>query len=133
MAALDTNILVRFVVQDDAAQAGFARRLIRQAVSTGERLFVPVSVALELEWVLRSSFGFSKDDVIRALSDLAAAEGLTFESETALEFSLAHYMSSSADYSDCVHAALALQAGEAPLWTFDRKASKVPGAQLLAG
>lgn len=133
MAALDTNLLARFVVQDDAAQLASAKRLLRRAITSGQKLFVPVSVALELEWVLRSRFAFDKAEVIAALSALIAAEGLTFESETALEFALVSYMEGAADYADCVHVALALQAGEAPLWTFDRKASKVPGAQLLPG
>ena len=100
------------------------------AVANGERLFVPVSVALELEWVLRSNFEFAKDDVISALSALAAAEGVSFESETALEFALEAHQQGAADFADSVHAALAAKAGEAPLWTSDRKAARVPGAQL---
>lgn len=132
MAALDTNLLVRFVVHDDAAQVAAAKRLVRRAVAGGQRLFVAVSVTLELEWVLRSNFAFGKAEVIAALSDLIAAEGLTFESETAIEFALVAYLQGAADFADCVHVALALQAGETPLWTFDRKASKVPGAQLLS-
>jgi predicted nucleic acid-binding protein len=49
-----------------------------------------------------------------------------------LEVALARYRDSSADFSDCVHVALAAQAGEEPLWTFDKKAAKVDGAKLLA-
>ncbi len=60
MAALDTNVLVRFLVQDDAAQGEAAARLIRNGIRAGTPLFVPVTVRLELEWVLRSAFGFDK-------------------------------------------------------------------------
>ena len=60
MPALDTNVLVRYLVQDDAAQFAAARRLIRRCVADDATLFVPVTVVLELEWVLRSSFGFGK-------------------------------------------------------------------------
>jgi predicted nucleic-acid-binding protein len=132
MAALDTNILVRYLVQDDAAQLAAARRLIRKCVNEGQTLYVPVSVSVELEWVLRSNFGFGKEEVVQTLSQLLAAAELSFESEGALEFALLLYKKGSADYSDCVHVALAAQAGEQPLWTFDKAASKVEGARLLA-
>jgi len=131
MAAVDTNVLVRFVVEDDKRQLSAATRLVRQAVARGERLFVPATVVLELEWVLRSGFGFDKPTVIATLSALLTAEGMRFESESALEFALAAYAQGSADYADGVHAALASLAGESPLWTFDRAASRVAGARLL--
>jgi predicted nucleic-acid-binding protein len=82
--------------------------------------------------VLRSNFGFNKDDVVQTLSDLLSSADLFFESERALEVALLLYKDGSADYSDCVHIALAGEAGEQPLWTFDTRAAKVPGAQLLA-
>ena len=132
MAALDTNILVRFLVEDDAAQLAAARRLIRKCVNAGETLFVPVTVSLELEWVLRSSFGFSKSVVIQTLAQLLASIELSFESEGALEVALVLYGQSTVDFSDCLHIALSSRAGESPLWTFDRAASKLEGARLLA-
>lgn len=54
MPALDTNVLVRYIVQDDAAQLAAAKRLISRFVTEGAALFVPLTVVLELEWVLRS-------------------------------------------------------------------------------
>ena len=132
MAALDTNILIRFLVEDDAAQLAAARRLIRKCVNAGETLFVPVTVSLELEWVLRSSFGFSKSVVIQTLAQLLASIELSFESEGALEVALVLYGQSTVDFSDCLHIALSSRAGESPLWTFDRAASKLEGARLLA-
>jgi len=132
MPALDTNVLVRYVVEDDAAQLAAARRLIGRCVREGLTLFVPVTVVLELEWVLRKSFDFAKDDVLRALSALFSAAELTFESERALEVALHLFRKGSADFADCLHIALATQAGEQPLWTFDKGAVKVSGARLLA-
>jgi predicted nucleic-acid-binding protein len=131
MPALDTNVLVRYIVQDDARQLAAARRLISRCVAEGSTLFVPVTVLLELEWVLRSSFEFGKDDVLLALSSLFSAADLSFESERALEVALQLFRKGSADFSDCLHAALATQAGEQPLWTFDKAAAKVNGARLL--
>jgi predicted nucleic-acid-binding protein len=132
MAALDTNVLVRYLVQDDVRQLERARRLIERCIAEGQTLFIPITVALELEWVLRSNFGFDKVDVANQLSDLLATTELTFESEAALEHALSLYTSGNADFSDYVHVALAAQAGEQPLWTFDKAAAKAVGAELIA-
>jgi predicted nucleic-acid-binding protein len=132
MAALDTNVLVRFLVEDDVAQLAIAKKLIDQCVSAGEALYVPISVTLELEWVLRSNFGFKKTAIVHTLGQLLSTVELCFESERAIEIALAQYSQSAADYSDCLHVALAVQAGAQPLWTFDKAASKVEGARLLA-
>jgi len=132
MAALDTNVLMRYIVQDDAAQLAAAQRLISRCVSGGLTLFVPVTVVLEVEWVLRSSFEFGKNIVLLTLSSLFSAAELSFESERALEVALQLFRKSSADFADCLHVALATQANEQPLWTFDKGAAKVSGAQLLA-
>jgi predicted nucleic-acid-binding protein len=131
MPALDTNVLVRYVVQDDDVQLASARRLIRKCVAQGQTLFVPVTVTLELEWVLRASFEYAKEQVMEVLSALFSAAELTFESERALEVALQLYRNGSADFADCLHTALAAQAGESPLWTFDKRAAKVSGAQAL--
>ena len=60
MPALDTNVLVRYIVQDGSSQLAAAKRLIRLCVAEGSPLFVPVTVVLELERVLRSSFTAAK-------------------------------------------------------------------------
>jgi len=131
MPALDTNVLVRYVVQDDSGQLAAAKRLIGRCVAEGQTLFIPVTVTLELEWVLRASFGYQKDEVLRALSNLLSTAELTFESERALEVALQLYRKGSADFADCLHIALASEAGERPLWTFDKGAAKIIGAELI--
>lgn len=131
MPALDTNVLVRYVVQDDSGQLAAAKRLIDRSVHEGYSLFVPVTVTLELEWVLRASFEYVKDDVLLVLSNLFSAAELTFESERALEVALQLYRKGTADFADCLHIASATEVGEQPLWTFDKSAAKVIGAQLL--
>ena len=131
MPAPDTNVWVRYIVQDDGAQLAVAKRLIRKCVEEGKPLFVPVTVALELEWVLRSNFGYAKEQVMEVMSSLFSAAELNFESERALEVALQLYRKGSADFADCLHIALVAQAGEEPLWTFDKGAAKVGGAQLI--
>ena len=131
MPALDTNVLVRYLVRDDTDQLAAAQRLMQRCLAEGQSLFIPVTVTLELEWVLRARYGYIKDDVLQALSSLFSAAELTFESERALEVALQLYREASADFADCLHVALAAQAGEQPLWTFDRGASRVTGAERI--
>lgn len=56
---------------------------------------------------------------------------MSFESERALEVALQLYREGSADFADCLHVALAAQAGELPPWPFDKRAAKVHGAQAI--
>jgi predicted nucleic-acid-binding protein len=131
MASLDTNVLVRYLVQDDERQFALAKKLVQAALRAGETLYVPITVMLELEWVLRSNFGFDKDQISAVIASLLASVELTFESEAAAEVALALYQRNKADFADCVHVALAHAAGESPLWTFDRAAAKLDGAKML--
>ena len=131
MAALDTNVLVRYLVQDDDLQHAAAKKLIRAALRAGETLYIPITVMLELEWVLHSNFGFDKEQISMTLASLLAVAELSIDSELAVEIALALYKKNSADFADCVHVALSHAAGENPLWTFDRAASKIDGAKLL--
>lgn len=133
MPALDTNVFVRYVVLDDRAQLKAARVVITRCVEDEQTLFVPVTVTPQLEWALRSNFEFAKDAIMKVLARLFSAVELSFESEPALEVALQLYREGAADFADCAHMALALQAGEQPLWTFDRRAARAPpGASLLA-
>jgi predicted nucleic-acid-binding protein len=131
MAALDTNILLRLLIRDHAAQSTLAQKLLHKCVNDRERLYVPVSVMLELEWVLRSRYEFDKPAVADIFLRLLATCELSFESEGALEVALFLFGQSNADFSDCLHVALAYTAQESPLWTLDKAASKLEGARLL--
>lgn len=77
MPALDTLVLVRYLVQDDDVQLASARRLFAQCITEDQTLFVPVTVAVEPEWVLRANYGRAKDRVFEVLSRLFSAVELT--------------------------------------------------------
>ena len=130
-ASLDTNVLVRLIVKDDEAQSLVAAALLAKHGKDSESLFVAVTVMLELEWVLRARYKFSKSEVVRALSSLLMAVELVFESEGPLEQALASYEDSRADYADCLHLALSARRGALPFYTFDSNASREMGAKLL--
>lgn len=131
MASLDTNVLVRWLMDDDPAQAGIVRQLLATALEHHERLHIPVTVALELEWVLRSKYGCTKPDVLTAFTALLEARELVFDHEPAVEQALYLYRHGSADFGDCMHVAIGSTADHSPLLTFDRKASRLAGARLL--
>lgn len=131
MAALDTNVLVRWLVADDADQLAQAERLFRAVEARGETLFVPVTVALELEWVLRSVYGFDRSAIQGAFNALLECAAIEFQLESSIERALHHHREASAEFADCVHAGLSSSAARGPLLTFDARAARLPGAALL--
>jgi predicted nucleic-acid-binding protein len=130
-ASIDTNVLVRLVIKDDAQQFAVVQKVLTQYAKRLQTLLVPVTVVLEFEWVLRTHYRIGKLDFIRTLNALLASIELVFEAEDALEQSLLTYEEGSADFSDCLHIAMCQKAVALPFLTFDSKASKVEGAKLL--
>ena len=130
-ASIDTNILVRHIVKDHELQSLAVTKLFDRHIRKSESLFVPITVMLELEWVLRSQYKFSKGDVIRGMSALLETLELVFESEGALEQALDIYEVGNADFAEYLHLSLARIGDALPFYTFDGKASKSTGAKLL--
>ena len=134
MAALDTNVLVRWLTDDDAAQSAVVAGLFESSAQSNERLFVTLTVMLETEWVLRSRYRFDRASVTAALDALLSTAELEFQTESALEHALWLFKQAGApDFADCLHVALANQTGHGPLLTFDKRASQLEGARLLGG
>lgn len=129
MPSLDTNVLVRWLVADDEAQLEQVEALFETA--TEEPFFVPTTVVLELEWVLRSRYGFEKGAILHALNGLLEVRELEFQFEPALERALHAFRESPAEFSDCMHAGLSSAAGRSPMLTFDVKAARLPDVKLL--
>lgn len=133
MPALDTNVLVRWLVQDDEAQAEQVEALLRSSIANRRPLFVPCTVILELEWVLRSRYGYAKAAVVQGLDSLLEAKELEIQFEAAIERALYLYRQGSADFADCVHVGLSAASERLPFVTFDERASRLSGAERLAG
>ena len=132
MAALDTNVLVRWLTDDDANQSAVVASLLEATAKNDARLFVPITVMLETEWVLRSRYRFDKPSVTTALDALMGVIELELQNEPALEQALWLYkQTGSPDFADCLHVALVSQACQRPFLTFDERASKRDGVQLL--
>ena len=131
MPGLDTNVLVRWLVADDDDQTQHAQKLFKSAVSRQATLFVPSTVMLELEWVLRSRYRFDKNSVLQAFNALLETQELEFHAEDALELALHAYRQGAAEFADCLHAGLCAAADRAPLLTFDEKAARQTGIELI--
>jgi predicted nucleic-acid-binding protein len=127
MIGLDTNVLVRFLVQDDEAQFEKARRLIKREVAAGRKVFVNQLVLLEAEWVLRSRYAVSKVQIIEAISGLLDSAEIQFEDEPAIEEALFFWKDNTADFADCLIGAKNRRLGCRATATFDVKASRLPG------
>jgi predicted nucleic-acid-binding protein len=124
---------VRLLVGDDRRQAAQAETLARESAETNEPLFVPLTVMLELEWVLRSRYRFSKDAVLSALVNLLETREIEFQDEASVERALFFYRSKRADFAECLHLGCAVTHGRLPFVTFDRQAAGLEGAKLLGG
>ncbi|MBU6299411.1 MAG: type II toxin-antitoxin system VapC family toxin [Alphaproteobacteria bacterium] len=131
MQGLDTNVLVRFLLKDDARQARLAKAEIDRANAAGETLLVSLLTVLETEWVLRTRAGLEKADIIRTFKQLLEARDLAFDDEAALEGGLHAYENSKADFAECLMMAHYLGLGCSTMLTFDAAAAKVPGCKLL--
>jgi len=130
--SVDTNVLVRLVAQDDELQAQAVDRLLARHAKRGELLFVPVTVVLELEWVLRSRLSQNKGQFIHTMSALLTMVEFSFEAEDAVEQALADYEDGNADFGEYMHLALSRRSAALPFWTFDRKATKAVGAKAVS-
>ena len=127
MLGIDTNVLVRFLVQDDDAQFDKARKLIKREIAAGRRVFVNQLVLMETEWVLRSRYAVPKNQIIETISGLLDAADVQFEDEPVIEEALFVWKEITADFADCLIGAKNRRLGCKATATFDMKASKLPG------
>lgn len=125
MLGIDTNVLVRFLVQDDDSQFEKARKLIKREVAAGRRVFVNQLVLMETEWVLRSRYAVPKNQVIEAISGLLDSNDVKFEDEPVIEEALFIWKDSAADFADCLIGAKNRRLGCRATATFDSKASRL--------
>ena len=130
MIGLDTNVLVRYVMQDDARQAARATALI-ESFSAEEPGFVPVVTVVELVWVLAGSYGLGRAQVAAALEALLRAKELVVERADIVTQALKRYGTGGADFADALIERLAVSAGCTATMTFDAGAAKSAGMTLV--
>ena len=127
MIALDTNVLVRFLVVDDKAQSARAARLVERTVAAGATLFVSDVVVCETVWVLLSSYRVSRTEVGSILGQLFKASHISFRDVDGLERALERFVRGKGDFADYLIQEHARAAGCTEVATFDLALIKEKG------
>ncbi len=129
MIALDANVLVRYLAQDDARQSAIANRLIEKTLSASNRGFVSLVALLETVRVMESRYGADAQTASEILADLLDASSLEVQDAQAVRSALQPYRRGGVDLHDCLIVALAAQRS-ARVVTFDAKAARRLGMEL---
>ena len=132
MTGLDTSVLVRYLTQDDAAQARRANALLADAAAKGERCFIGKVVLCELAWVLRGAYGFDRVTIASTLERILATAQLAFEDKDVVRRAFEDYRAGKADFADYLIGHSGQAAGCAATATFDRRLKGNKVFQILA-
>ena len=124
MIGLDTNVLVRYVMQDDPRQSLRATRLI-ESLSPDEPGFVPVVALVELVWVLSGSYGLDRTQVATVLDTMLRSKELVLDRAELVTQALNRYSAAGADFADALIERIAAAAGCSATMSFDAGALKV--------
>ena len=130
MIAIDTNVLVRFLTQDDEIQARAAENFMA-GLNVANPGFICREVMVELVWVLERAYGCSRNEVATALEALLSASELEIEAADDVGTAVFQYRDGGFGFADLMIAAAARRADAIPLFTFDRKATQIHGVELL--
>ncbi len=131
MKALDTNVLVRFLVRDDKRQAETVYKIFKQAESDKEVLFVPLLVVLEIVWVLESVYNIPRQEILDSINELILMPILEFEAQSAILSFISSSRETKMDLSDLLIAHSARFSGCQCVLTFDKRASSFGLFELL--
>jgi predicted nucleic-acid-binding protein len=128
--ALDTNVLLRFFLRDDEEQAEAAEGLMLQ-LTLVEPGFISREVLVEVVWALEYTYRFRREQVATLLTELLNVASVEIECAGDVAEATGGYRRGGADFADRMIAAAARRAGAVPLYTFDRKAARLPDVTLL--
>lgn len=131
MIGLDTNILVRYLVQDDAAQSARAAAIIDGRLTEENPGFVSVVAIAETVWVLDRVYRLDEQGIASALERMLQTDVLVIESEQEVFTAMIAHKEGRGAFADALIAALGAKAGCDRTLTFDRKASRLAGFELV--
>jgi predicted nucleic-acid-binding protein len=130
MIGLDTNVLVRYIMQDDPKQSPKATKVI-ESLSVDEPGFVSIVSIVELGWVLSSAYGLKRDQLGSAFEALLRTKEIVVDRADHVLRALRVFKASSADFADCLIERAAAAAGCDRTVTFDVGAAKTAGMTLI--
>ena len=119
MVAIDTNILTRYILQDDRKQANEAKQIIDGALERGETLFITDIVLCELVWFIKRFFGYDKGTIINMLEGIYSSSQTRFASRERVRTAIDAYSKGKGDFADYMIREQAFEAGSKCVVTFD--------------
>jgi predicted nucleic-acid-binding protein len=128
---LDTNILVRYLAQDDPVQSAKATQLIERRLSEENPGFVSIVAMVETAWVLDRAYGLADDEIAAAIERTLQADVLVVEDEQEVFAAMIALKEGHGSFADALIGGLGGRAGCAHTLTFDQKASRLPGFEPL--
>jgi predicted nucleic-acid-binding protein len=131
MIGLDTNVVVRYLAQDDPKQSAAATRFFERVLTPEEPGFVSGIVLCELAWVLAECYGADRGRIRQAVEGLLVSKQVTVEAPDLVRRALRTWDESSADFADALIGELARSSGAEKTVTFDRASAKLSGFELL--
>ena len=131
MIGIGTNVLLRLLTEDDAAQAAAVRRLLEPLDAVPEAVLINDIVLVETLWTLKRLYGIDRAGQASVLGHLLSALTFRFEDREVLSQALALFNESSADFSDCLIAAKNTRWGCESTATFDRSMAALDGVALV--
>ena len=131
MTGLDTNILVRYIVEDDPAQLRKASECIERHLTERNYGFISTVVIAEFAWVLESVYSFTHMEIAAAIERVLQIELLVVEHEAEVFLAMVALKQKHGAFADALIGAINTQVGCSRTVTFDRKALRLPGFELL--
>lgn len=125
MKALDTNILARYLRDDDPVQSKRAAHFIQRAARQNEPLFVNHVVLCELVWILSSVYEHRKEEIVDMIEAVLLTGQFQLEDKSSIELALEDYKKSKADFSDCLIGRRNRACGSETTLSFDRRLKNV--------
>ena len=132
MIGLDTNVIVRYITQDDVKQAAAATRLLERVLSAENPGVITLVTLCEIAWVLADCYGADKERVRSVVEALLASRQLLVDQSELVWRALRAWDKSSADFRDALVGELLSAQGCERVVTFDKAAAKLPGFELLS-
>lgn len=126
MIGVDTNVLLRHLIQDDPRQSPVASRFFAER-GPGDPAFVSTAVLLELVWTLRRRYGIPQADVSGILRSLTRSKDIVLQDPVAVRRAVRDADDANADIADAIIAHAAIDSGCHGIVTFDRRAQRLPG------
>jgi predicted nucleic-acid-binding protein len=131
MIGLDTNVLVRYLTQDDRAQYEKVSAFVEDATGRGEQLVVNTAVLCELEWVLGRVYDYSREEIARAIEQILATAQFEVERLDEARQALGDFRTAKAGFSDALIGRINRALGARQTVTFDRDLKALETFRLL--